>query len=193
MPGTTPIYGFPYPFETEPVQVTDFAALANAIDVAEEALRVQAQFQLTGRPVCKLRLASGLTSASGAGLTLTYSTTAANITDNSGMFNTGVPDRVTPTVAGVYLLAIFGINVLGGTTTIDEAEILVIVNGNYQTGERGPGYGPNVFSPILACTTLLPLNVSDTVQIQVSWAGTGGPATWASFAFLSLSYVCPLT
>lgn len=32
MPETTPVYGFPYPCHGDPVDVADFAALANAID-----------------------------------------------------------------------------------------------------------------------------------------------------------------
>lgn len=193
MPGVTPVLGLPYPYETEPINPADFGALANAIDAAQTTTTALAQFQLTGRPVLKLRTASGLTSASGAGLTVTFNTSAALITDNTGMFNTGVPDRVIPTVSGMYLISYSFVVINSGTTTIDEVEILFIINGNYQTGERGPGYGPNVFSPTLSCTTMLPMTAGDTFVVQVSWAGTGGPANWSGQSFLGMSYVGPFS
>jgi len=190
MPGTTPVLGLPYPFETEPIVVADFANLANAIDAAQQTTADLAQYQLTGRPLLKLRMNSGQTSASGAGLTVLWSTAPVDITDNSGAFNTGVNDRVTPTVSGLYLVSMFFANVFT-ITTIDEAEILFITNGAYQTGERGPGYGPNVFSPTLGITTIMPFNASDTFQVQLSWAGTGGPGTWNGQCWLTMTYVCP--
>lgn len=193
MPGATPVLGLPYPYQTDPITVADFANLANAIDVAMTAQSVSAAYQLNGRPVAKVRVAGGQTSPSGTLLTLNWDITAPNITDNSGMFNPAVPDRLTATVAGMYLVSAHDHTVISGFATMDVIEVLVNVNGAYQAGERGPGFSGATQAPVESCTTFVPMGVGDALQVQVNWTGTGGPATWQPQAFLSCSYICPFT
>ena len=120
-------------------------------------------------------------------------TNVARWSDNAGMFNVGTPDRLTCTVAGVYLISWHDIFLSGGFTTVTLVEALIYVNTALITGERQPGSVGSA-GPLEVGTHLLwPLSVGDIVQGRVSWNGTGGPATWQFGAGLELSYVCPIT
>lgn len=193
MPGATPSLGFPYPYETEPINPADFANLANAIDVAMTDNATLAQTQLTGRPILRVKLLGGQTSASGFGATLNFDTLPQFITDPAGMYNTATPTFVTVRQTGVYLITAHDWTPQFGYTTVDYNEVLIFVNGVFLTGERGSGVFGTDANTIESCTTMWPLNVGDQVSVGVLWQGTGGPATWFSEAFLSMSYVCPLT
>jgi hypothetical protein len=192
MPGSTPVLHLPYPTETDPITVADFAALANAIDLAQAATAASATALLT-RPLARVQAVAGQTSAAGATISLNMDTTASRVTDNTGMFNPGTPDRLTCTVRGVYLISWHDVFLISGFTTVTVLEAVIYVNGVEVFGERQPGSVTSAGPLEVGVHLIWPLNVGDFIQGRVAWNGTGGPATWQFGAGLEASYVCPIT
>lgn len=191
MPGATPVLGLPYPYEGEPITVADFANLANAIDAAQTAVTTFATDQLTTRPLARVQTAGGLTSASNVNTQVTFDTLPSKITDNTGMFSTGTPNRLTVTVAGVYLMTAHDFSLLFGYASVDNTEVFIYVNGVRVAEERSPGASSGTLPATVSTLIMWPLYVGDVITAQYSWAGGGGPATWSSNSFLSVSYICP--
>ncbi len=190
MPGATPVLGLPYPYETEPITVADFAALANAIDAAQAATQVMAQATLTGRPLTRVLMNGGQTSGSGATMTVTWQPTTPVQVDN--MYNPAANDRITANTAGFYLINANSFFLASGFTTVDALEVFILVNGVIIGAERQPGSFGSSGPLFVSATVMYPLGLGSIVQIQASWTGTGGPATWSPFGYLGASYICPL-
>lgn len=192
MPGSTPVFGLPYPTETDPITVADFAALANAIDAAQASINAQAT-ALLQRPIARVQIPSGVSTALAVNQTFSFDTTPARYTDNTGMFNTGSPNGLTCIVPGVYLISWHDLFLTGGFTTVTVLECTIYVNGVEITGERQPGSVGSSGPLEVGTVVLWPLNAGDFVQGKAAWNGTGGPATWQFGAALEVSYVCPIT
>lgn len=163
MPGTTPIYGFPYPCVNEAVDFTDFTALGNAIDA--KLLEVQADAN----------------HAIGRYNSTQFAGAQAGIAVNVDTVLTNPGAQYVVPEAGVYL-AMVDVNVTAATT-INSARLRVRLNGvsqygrtfNYEVGVLGKFWqvpsGPLVATAAgdtISCTFLYQGSGTATVQIYLS-------------------------
>jgi hypothetical protein len=155
MPGTTPIYGFPYPCANENVNFTDFTALGNAID--SKLLQVDAD---ADHAVGRYNVSQN--GSTQAGIAVGVDTVLTNPT----------AQYVVPE-SGVYLVMVDVLTV--AVTTITSARVRVRLNGvaafgrtfNYEVG----GFAPSLFwqipsGPLVAAA-------GDTISCTYLYQGTG--------------------
>jgi hypothetical protein len=185
------VFGFRYPFETEPITVADFANLAQDIDTAQDAMTALALAQ-TLRPIVQVQVASQ-SSATGVATAAVWDTLASKITDPTGMFNPGTPNLLTVRVEGVYLITAHSFSLLGGFATVDVTDLRLTRNSTTVGAERSSGTTGGSLPRAVGATLMWPFLVGDTITATFTWVGTGGPAIWSTQAFLSASYVCPLS
>lgn len=152
MPGTTPIYGFPYPCVDEPVDYADFEALGDAIDA--KLLEVQADADYaTGR--YNISQFGG----SQAGIAAGVETVLTNPT----------AQYVVP-VAGIYLPMI---DVrIAAVTSITSSRLRVRLNGVAAFG-RTVNHEGGLFPMTQVATGLIVAAAGDTISCAFLYQGTG--------------------
>lgn len=163
MPGTTPIYAFPYPCVSEAVDSADFAALGNAIDAKLLEVQGDANHAIGRYNVSQF-------AGSQAGIAVNVETVLTNVGSQ----------YVVPE-AGIYL-AMADVNVTAATT-INSARLRIRINGvsqygrtfNYETGVLGKSWqvpsGPLIATAAgdtISCTFLYQGSGTATVQLFLS-------------------------
>lgn len=151
MPGTTPIYGFTYPCNGEPISVADFQTLATQIDTQLQNVQLDENFAL-GRYVHVTNVANQAGIAPGVETPLT----------NAGAVYTVLS-------AGLYVVsyAFFLIN----TTTLDSTRLRIRRNAAVVFGSTLNNNANNSFwSNTVGMVQAVP---GDTINPTVFWVGTG--------------------
>jgi hypothetical protein len=162
MPGATPIYGFSYPCEDEPVTATDFTLLGNAIDAKLLEVQADADYAVGRYNISR-------DGGSQAGIVVAVETALTN--PNA--------QYVVP-VAGVYLTMIDVI--ILAATTITSSRLRVRLNGtpvygrtvNWENGFSTSGWqvpsGPIVAAAgdTISCAFIYQGTGTATVQIYIS-------------------------
>jgi hypothetical protein len=189
MPGTTPVYGLPYPTMNDLVDPATFCNLANAIDalMAGTNALVNARLQNTA---CRLDAAFAQNVAVNVETALTWQATVPPV-DNSGMFSSGAPTITTVRVAGVYLISISA-TASGGSPVDTGTRLSLFQNGlrRFSEKRRGTNVGSNL--PNVTVFGAIPCLVGDTLDVRLHWTGSGGPTTNIFSGLWHLSYVCPV-
>lgn len=154
MPGTTPIYSFPYPCVDEPVNFADFATLGNAIDTKLLEVQADADYAV-GR--YNISQSGGTQAGIAAGVETVLSNAAAQY--------------VVP-VAGVYLTMIDGF--IDAVTTITSSRLRVRLNatpiyGRTVNWEGGFATGLQWQVPSMPVVAA----AGDTISCTFLYQGTG--------------------
>lgn len=151
MPGTTPIYGFTYPCNGDPINVSSFQTLANQIDTQLQSVQLDENYAL-GRYVHVASVANQAGIAPGVETPLT----------NAGAVYTVL-------AAGLYVVSVgfFLIN----TTTLDSTRVRVRRNvtpvfGNTLNNNANLSFWSNTVGMVQAVA-------GDTINPSVFWVGTG--------------------
>ncbi len=153
MPGVTPIYGFPYPCVSEPVDFTDFADLANAIDAKYVELQADEDLALN-------RYNTVLDVASQAGIVVNVDTALTN------------PNATYVIPAdGVYL--VFATYTMVTATTITSARFRVRLNGVQVFGRTFNFEYGNIVSEIHVPPAPLICATGDTISYTFLYQGSG--------------------
>jgi hypothetical protein len=153
MPGTTPIYGFPYPCLDEVVDFTDFTALGNAID--SKLLEVQADADYAvGR--YNISQFGGSQAGIAAGVETTLTNAAAQY--------------VVP-VAGIYLTVV-DVNITA-VTTITSCRLRVRLNGTPVYGRSVNWEGGLALNWWQVPSGAIVAAAGDTISCAFLYAGTG--------------------
>ena len=153
MPEVTPIYGFPYPCASEPVDFADFAALANAIDTKYAEL-------LTDTDIALNRYNSVQNVTTQAGIAVGVDTVMTN------------PNAtyVIP-AAGVYL--VFATYTMVTATTITSARFRVRLNGVQVFGRTFNFEFGNITTFVHLPPVPLICATGDTISFTFLYQGTG--------------------
>lgn len=184
MPGTTPTYAIPFPYETETVNATSVKNTADAIDALLNT-QITAATAAAKYPAALVKRDTGSQSfATGAAVAnLTYTTEHY---DNNGLGNLGVNnERLTIQTAGVYF-------VVGGVfldssnnENITMAELTMTLNGTMVCARKGR------WTRGLAFGLMKRLAVADVLRLQYRWVGTNSPKNVLR-ANLGARWVCSL-
>jgi hypothetical protein len=184
MPGTTPLYSIPYPYETEVVDAASVENVADAVDTLLNA-QITAAVAASKFPAALVKRDSGTQSfATGAGLAnLTFTTEHY---DNNGMGNLGVNnERLTIQTAGVYFVAGAVFTDSSNNENITMAELTLTLNGTMVMARKGR------WTRGLHVALTKRLAVADILRLQYRWVGTSSPKNVTRSA-LGARWVCSL-
>lgn len=184
MPGTTPLYAIPFPYETETV---DSVSVKNTADAVDALLNTQITAALAASkfPAALVKRDTGTQSfATGAALAnLTFTTEHY---DNNGMGNLGVNnERLTIATAGVYFVAGAVFLDSSNNENITMAELTLTLNGTMVMARKGR------WTRGLHVALTKRLAVADILRLQYRWVGTSSPKNVLRSA-LGARWVCSL-
>lgn len=167
MPGTTPLYSFPYPLYTESTSLAaQIQSLAEAIDDQLETEQTTLAGAIT-RPSAKVQ---NLTNQSIPNSTLTTLTYTTEVIDNAAMVNLGVSNStITAPVTGLYL--VMGAAVFESVTPNNGAremrlQLGVSSRAMSRYGATNTAVG-NLFPTTVGCAMLVSAAAAQTFRIQV--------------------------
>lgn len=184
MPGTTPLYAIPFPYETETV---DSVSVKNTADAVDALLNTQITAALAASkfPAALVKRDTGTQSfATGAALAnLTFTTEHY---DNDGMGNLGVNnERLTIATAGVYFVAGAVFLDSSNNENITMAELTLTLNGTMVMARKGR------WTRGLHVALTKRLAVADILRLQYRWVGTSSPKNVLRSA-LGARWICSL-
>jgi len=189
MPGSTPVFGIPYPFAGENITCTDFQAFVAAVDTALAA-NISDSDDALDRPILLLNhLAAGATYAVNVESNIDWQLIGGGI-DNSGMFTTATPTQFTVQVAGVYLVVLDAAPIIG-FTTVTSTRAAIYQDAALRYAERKNEFTGATVSASTQTSGLLACNAGSVIQGRALINGTGGPGTMFGGNFYA-RYVCPL-
>lgn len=151
MPANTPIYGFTYPCNGDPISVAVFQALANQIDTRLQSVQLDENYAL-GRHVHIASIANQAGIAPGVETPLT----------NAGAVYTVVD-------AGIYVVS-FGFFLIN-TTTLDSTRVRIRRNATPNFGVTLNNNANNSYNT--NCVGVIQAVPGDTINPTVLWVGTG--------------------
>lgn len=169
MPGATPVFGIPYPFETDPGSVP-FGTFVTAIENVVAGTQVLIE-RKTNLPSAQASFSAAIVAASGVLTTATFTTVNWDLGPGTDLIAAPSTTFRIP-FAGVYWLFADECR-LTGMTTVNLWDWLILVNGAagvYQITQRpttaGSGDGL-AFGGLWLCAA------GDLVSLQGSFYGTG--------------------
>lgn len=184
MPGTTPTYAIPFPYENETMSAVSVQNLATTVDGLLNT-QITAAIAASKYPAALVKRDSGSQSfATGAALANVTFTTEHY--DNNGMGNLGTNnERLTVVTAGVYFIAGGVFLDSSNNENITMAELTITLNGTMIAARkgrwtRGLGFG-----------VMKRLAVADILRMQYRWVGTNSPKNMLRSA-LGARWVCSL-
>jgi len=184
MPGTTPTYSIPFPYETETVTSVSVKNLADTVDGLLNT-QITAAIAASKFPAALVKRDTGTQSfATGAALAnLTFTTEHY---DNNGMGNLGTNnERLTIATAGVYFVAGAVFLDSSNNENITMAELTMTLNGTMVCARKGRwtrGLGFGLTKRLAA---------ADVLRLQYRWVGTSSPKNVLRAA-LGARWVCSL-
>lgn len=179
MPGTTSL-GIRYPFQGETVDQASWQNMAVDIDGLLSQLDVLRSTTTAPATASVFRASNSATLATTVTGNLTFDT---ENWDTAGYANLGVNnDRFTVQPGVFYVCVAYNINTITTTTGI---QTLFLVGGaiwgGYTVGNIG---GTTTNTNVSTSGLIVAQAVNTTVQVQVRWNGTGGPAVFDLARFI---------
>jgi len=189
MPGSTPVFGFPYPVASDPVDPNAFANLMYAIDTAMSSIATERQAMLL-KPMLGLGAFHSTSVAAGVEQTLTWDSI---FYDSSGMAPAVGGTDIVVTVPGVYTIDPSDFQIQG-YTTLGNWLASIFVNGNRLAADKKPAttLSTSLNSPVTSFPFVWPLYIGDIVQLKWQFSGTGS-ANFVACQNFSMQLLCPLS
>lgn len=185
MPGATPVFGLPYPLESEPIDPAAFQNLADAVDALMDSHEAVVADQLD-RPFCSLSIPGGQS------ITVNVETSATwtEIIDSDNFFNPGTPTDIVYPIDGIYQVVESNMT-LSSFATLTSFRVHYWSNGASLFGERKNETNSSS-APPTSTIGLIRALAGEVLTVRILWTGTGGPAALFN-GLLQVRFVCPLT
>ncbi len=184
MPGSTPTYSIPYPFESETMTSVSVKNLADTVDGLLNT-QITAAIAASKYPAALVKRDTG-TQSFATGSALANVTFTTEHYDNNGMGNLGTNnERLTIATAGVYFITAACFLDSSNNENITMAELTITLNGTMIAARKGRwtrGLGFGVMKRLAA---------ADILRMQYRWVGTNSPKNMLRSA-LGARWVCSL-
>jgi len=186
MGSTTPRFGIRYPYQAEVVTPQHFANFASDMNAALTSLATLRD-RATNMPAAHVTSEAGTTVPANTTVTLALNTSPFVVVNNAGMWNPAQNDRLTCTVAGIYVVS----GSVGGSTTnattMNAFELsLTFTGANNKVILHKENTENNTHEGHWAVNTLWIMQPGDYVRMGCWWSGSGSITP----AIKHLSAVC---
>lgn len=175
MAGTTPRYGFRFPYQGEVVTPAHFKNLADDIDAATSAVTTKRNKSLK-RPTLWVDGPTPATNCAANATTVVALRGSGETVwvDNDLMTSAGTPTVITCKTAGVYWLQAETGGITNPVTTLNAFELQLNILGSSPRLVRHKQNSETMGNPdSWHVATAWKLAVNDTVQVRIFWSGTG--------------------